>query len=539
MHKLLSFLLTFPTLLTVNPVLAQNNSPNLSQRLGMLAKPAIVRIVGGCQGSYLYSPNSKVYSYDRRVLGSGFFVSSNGYIVTNAHVLESEEECKEGLLENLVIQIRRESLNNDNPPSKEDIKKNSDFLEDYFEYLKPSVILPNVSKADNGVLPFQIKVSDQTIEKGGNDVAIIKIAVNNAPTLRLADQNTSVSNLEDVTVLGYPSSADVGFELDDDSIYEASVTEGKIANNKKRLPNNTLVLQIDVRIASGSSGGPVLNKAGDVIGMITFRGVDEGDSFPFAIPTSTIWDFVRQAGASNEPSRSDIQYRDGLEFFWNGDYEGAKAQFEAVQSLFPQHSEVKGLIEECVRKLADIRQGKPQNYQLLLTIIGGIVTLCFLAYLLVRRQRQLSPLPVQTMGAEVEESETYSYPQTPKSLPKSTVISSQAYLKIKNQDGENLPRFYLQEESHYIGRDTQWSNINIPEENWEVVSSKHARLKKEGNTYRIFDGDGNKSSTNGTFINGKPIDTKEGYLLKDGDQIKIGSDPRNQVTISYFNLNHS
>ena len=85
------------------------------ERLAMFSKPAVVRIVDGAAGQILFSPpgyQPQSYNVSVIALGSGFFISSNGYIATNAHVVstthDGEEKAKQALFWQLVRQIAQQ-----------------------------------------------------------------------------------------------------------------------------------------------------------------------------------------------------------------------------------------------------------------------------------------------------------------------------------------------------------------------------------------------------------------------------------------------
>jgi ABC-type multidrug transport system ATPase subunit/pSer/pThr/pTyr-binding forkhead associated (FHA) protein/ABC-type multidrug transport system permease subunit len=114
-----------------------------------------------------------------------------------------------------------------------------------------------------------------------------------------------------------------------------------------------------------------------------------------------------------------------------------------------------------------------------------------------------------------------------------TIVDPQPFLELNNQ-GQIL-RLYLQEDIHRLGRDPEWSDLDIPEIGWKVLSRRQAVFKKEGEDYQIYDGDGESPSRNGTFINQTRINVSQGYLLKNGVQLKIGQSPQNQILLTYFN----
>lgn len=81
-----------------------------------------------------------------------------------------------------------------------------------------------------------------------------------------------------------------------------SVSIGIISCTSRYLPQNseyTLWLQTDAAISPGNSGGPLVNTAGEVIGINT-RGTMSGGDTGFAIPTDVINDVVAQIRKSGK-----------------------------------------------------------------------------------------------------------------------------------------------------------------------------------------------------------------------------------------------
>ena len=137
-----------------------------------------------------------------RGLGSGFIVSPDGYIVTNAHVVDGASEVTVKLTD------RRE---------------------------------------------FTAKVigSDKR-----TDIALIKIDATNLPALDI-NAKPAIRKGEWVIAIGSP----FGFE--------SSVSAGVISGVHRALPNGQMVpfIQTDVAVNPGNSGGPLLNAAGQVVGV--------------------------------------------------------------------------------------------------------------------------------------------------------------------------------------------------------------------------------------------------------------------------------
>jgi len=139
-----------------------------------------------------------------RGLGSGFIVSADGLILTNAHVVDGAQEV------NVKLTDRRE---------------------------------------------FKARVLG--VDKQ-SDVAVLRISANNLPIVQIGSPaNTKVG--EPVLAIGSP----YGFEN--------TVTAGIVSAKSRSLPDDTYVpfIQTDVAVNPGNSGGPLVNRDGQVVGIVT------------------------------------------------------------------------------------------------------------------------------------------------------------------------------------------------------------------------------------------------------------------------------
>ena len=107
------------------------------------------------------------------------------------------------------------------------------------------------------------------------------------------------------------------------------------------------------------------------------------------------------------------------------------------------------------------------------------------------------------------------------------------FIELDNQ-GQVL-RFNLDKDWHRLGRDRAWSDFEIPEKGWEVLSRQHAVFRREGKDYRLHDGDGQTPSRNGIFLHRTRISTTQGYVLENNVQLEIGQDPHNRILLAYIN----
>jgi len=353
------------------------------ERLAMYSKPAVVRIIDGAAGKIWFQPPGyQGQSFDLSViaLGSGFFISSNGYIATNAHVVstthDGEEKAKQALFWQLVNQLAKQV--------GKDPRSIANFIDEH-STLQSFQLFHHVIIPDGSAYPFEIKQYGAPTGEGndqGKDVAVIKIEVKNAPVLKLADSE-KVQLQDHVTVIGYPGAADTFNSglLSSKSSLEATINDGKISA-KKTATSGAPILQTNTAATHGNSGGPVLNDANEVIGLLTFRGDtvngQEVSGFSFIVPANTVMEYVKSAGATNDLGPTDNFYREGLGYYWDQYYSSAIPKFEEVKRLFPQHSEVDRLVQSSQQAKAEGKEKSAFPVWIIIVVVAVVLVLLFL-----------------------------------------------------------------------------------------------------------------------------------------------------------------
>lgn len=180
-------------------------------------------------------------------LGSGFIISADGYVLTNAHVVAGDGQ----------VTVR---------------------LADAKREYKAKVI--------------------GTDER--TDIALLKIEASGLPTVKLG-KSASLQPGEWVAAIGSP----FGFEN--------TITAGIVSATGRSLPAETYVpfIQTDVAVNPGNSGGPLINLAGEVVGVNSMIYSQTGGymGVSFAIPIDVAMDVARQLRAFGKVTRGRIGVR--------------------------------------------------------------------------------------------------------------------------------------------------------------------------------------------------------------------------------------
>ncbi|MCK4407590.1 MAG: tetratricopeptide repeat protein [Bacteroidales bacterium] len=213
--------------------------------------------------------------------GSGFFISQNGDIITNLHVLQGASHA-------------------------------------------------NIKIAQGNVYPITYIVAEN------NEDDIIRVSVDIPPNfVRPLSINTSIPEVgERIIVIGSP----LGLEL--------TVSDG-IVSAVRDIPEFGKIIQITAPISSGSSGSPVVNLKGEVIGVATFQFI-EGQNLNFAIPCERIIKLKQGNGESLTEWEADmikewldsakVLYKKGLHFLWIEDHRNALNWFEKAVKKNPNYA---------------------------------------------------------------------------------------------------------------------------------------------------------------------------------------------------------
>src|SRR5687768_12514814 len=179
------------------------------------------------------------------------------------------------------------------------------------------------------------------------DLALLKVEAPPNLVRPLLLDRTSPQEGESVVVIGNP------FGL------EGSVTNG-IVSAVRDIPTFGRIIQITAPISPGSSGSPVVNMQGQVIGVATLQ-ITGGQSINFAIPSERISQLQSGAVVSlpdlvvassrNKRAKAVQSFRDGLSFLSKDDCEKALPYFEKAVESDSNYAEAWAQAGFCKEKL--------------------------------------------------------------------------------------------------------------------------------------------------------------------------------------------
>ncbi|MES1214087.1 MAG: trypsin-like peptidase domain-containing protein [Bacteroidota bacterium] len=328
--------------------------------------------------------------------GTGFFISGDGYLVTNCHVIDRDSIYvrKKFILSTFqdVTDANIKALQASWEVNLNDEQRNllyntygviysqvsTMFL---FDLQKKIYIEYKEEKSDSGsaviTMPANVVLKGRPMP--GKDIALLKVdSVKNMPALILSKSPMAQVGSQ-VFVYGYPGFVANNAFLAPDAFIEPTLTTGIISGIKKSV-GGWPVIQMDATISYGSSGGPVCNNQGEVIGLATFGSIEQStgelaSGFNFAIPVSILQNYVDSAKIKPQASEASELFNEGLAMYYKEYYRNALRKFESVQKLNNAYSQLDLYISNSKNR---IEAGADKESFLLRIIFVFILVLIFI-----------------------------------------------------------------------------------------------------------------------------------------------------------------
>jgi S1-C subfamily serine protease len=381
-----------------------------------------------------------------RESGTGFLVSPRGWVITNAHVVYVVHEPprrwmtahlveKAFRAECLPALLTARGLVPGERPEVEDSLTRAAVAATPADRvtLTPaaSIVLQNGIRLEARIAKYSPPPAGQAMS--GRDLALLRVSAADMPALVLGDSGRLKIG-DRLSVIGFPGVVMSHELLSASAKVQASVTHGAVSGFKQDRANQPII-QTDAAAEAGSSGGPVLDGSGEVVGVMTSVTQGEGGTvqgFNFVIPSAAVKDFLGGTTvALDEPSRFNNAWHAGLGDFFLGRHSRAARHLAEANRLLPE-------LPDVLRITAENAEGVKTQPLLPWGQVGaGLVVASLAGYgvLLARRWQRnryrISPSEVARLlegndpPAILDVREPTAYERSPVRIPRSVRVTVQ------------------------------------------------------------------------------------------------------------------
>ncbi len=413
------------------------STPDNWAKLATLVRPSVVTVLNHyCTQLKFFSLPSfalseKAYSFCLTSMGTGFFVSDNGYVATNGHIVRNLPKASiyyalsGGKLDELLsdfLQIylskktgkvvtKQEATNAVSQAKlnkeslyqlggivvdlnqKNILKFNNDSNKYYIQLGSQAAEITDTGiKTADSVIEANLIASDyeEVKEEEGftsSDVAILKTGTGIFPALPLGSIEEAVVGSE-LQVIGFPQAASGNLSLLDSTSIEPTFTKGLVSAIKLARGNQKKLIQTDAIINHGNSGGPAVLSSGNVVGIATYGVVaqDGSGSYNFLRDIQDLKDLADKNTISFNSGKIYSDWQDGLNNYYLGYYKYSLAKFQSVKKDYPQHPLVDRYLQEATEKINGPEDMTPfltvATRQMLIKISTSILVLSFVLIIL-------------------------------------------------------------------------------------------------------------------------------------------------------------
>jgi S1-C subfamily serine protease len=546
---------------------AQDLDSSQRQRMYYQTKPAVVYIE--------WTAQAVIHVGDRAVQvrdgggGSGYIVSPDGYLVTNGHVVEGYHQSQDNALKvNMIVQALQQAGALSSVPEN---MRGAVIVAHLPRQIRNSLALPEALLRQADAVARQAGITPVTVAQGptkrlvvvlqngrsypaevkeysppissapgkteslfatvvsGRDVAVLKIAARDLPTVSLGDSE-AISLGGTVHAAGYPGAVFDHESLGRETTLEASFTRGEVSSLKVDVQGSPL-LQHTAAITWGNSGGPLFNDRGEVVGMNTMISIAQGQAihgFGFAVPVNVVREFLRSAGADvAQRSLFDRSWSRALDNYFQGNHQAAIAEFDMAMRLMPDLPDADRLrraaisgedilrlevasqpppevrAEPMAPPVEEIVQDDGASGTSTPWILGGLVLLSLILVptgVVMRRRAAAGTTAAGRLQA----------------APSSLRLGENALGHLTVRSGSlKGNRFPVPARGITIGRDPSKCQLVLGD---AAVSREHAIVAPNGQNATVTVR--NLSGTNEIYVNDQPV---REITLNSGDMIKVGS----------------
>ncbi|MDP4038762.1 MAG: trypsin-like peptidase domain-containing protein [bacterium] len=259
---------------------------------------------------------------------------------------------------------------------------------------------------------FAFNEKTQKQEFRASDVAILKAEGKNFPLTKLGDSNNLPTG-SPVTIIGFPGAAEN--ELIGSSVSKPTATKGVVSAVRETSGNKKKLIQTDASIDFGNSGGPAFNNDGEVIGLATYGIVSEGGGkFNYLRDIQDLKDLINKYNIDiSGKSTTQSDWEKGLGNFINSHYKASIKDFEKVLKEYSPQTLAQEYIVIAKDKIAKGEEAPDFIIPIIVVSVFVVSAAGFVIIFIIQRKhrkalllRRPGQMPYQTQNIPVQENYT-------------------------------------------------------------------------------------------------------------------------------------
>ncbi|HEX6123102.1 MAG TPA: serine protease, partial [Ktedonobacterales bacterium] len=204
-----------------------------------------------------------------------------------------------------------------------------------------------------------------------DDLAVIHVGLSDTPSIQL-DRSADVAVEDPLAIIGFPGNGD--FSSDPTALLTVSVNNATVSAIKKN-DNGSALIQIGGNVEHGDSGGPALNAAGHIIGIVSFGGTETPGITSFLRSSDSAQALISHAGITTTPGAFQRAWERAF-----GEYAATTASHwhqatRDLQALHANYPEFQGMLPYL--RYAEIQAGQESTITLP-PAVGSLPTLALI-----------------------------------------------------------------------------------------------------------------------------------------------------------------
>ncbi len=339
--------------------------------------------------------------------GTGFLITGDGYVATNCHLIDRDKAfIRRQFILSAFQQITEANISAFESAwaTRFSDQQRSLLYNTYASVysrlfsmalydLKKEIFIEYSADSQSGSTTPVKKIA-HIIIKGqpmpGKDIAILKMDGDSTlPTLKIARDDLPRVG-EQLFVYGFPGPVTNNNYVSSESAIEPTLTTGIVSALKKSVEGWPLI-QMDANINRGSSGGPVCNEKGEVVGLTTFGSIENSGGLAaglnFAIPVSILEEYLDSADVVAHPSDVSLIFEEAVIFYDREYYKEALRKFLEVKEINKNFPGLTVYIQDSQRRLTQNDERKASMIRYDLLVFGLLLFIALLLFKFLRKRK--------------------------------------------------------------------------------------------------------------------------------------------------------